>query len=82
MGRSAGLVTVPGSGAWILRIDLPDERYAKPRINHQHIDVDDPSAAATYIRHLNELVGPISSSLEHYSGRWTCRDCKAWRLAP
>ena len=82
MGRSAALVVEPGSGAWILRIDLPDERVAKPRISHQHIDVDSPEAAATYLRHLNELVGPVKSNLEHYSGKWRCPDCHAWRLAP
>lgn len=82
MGRSAELVAEPGSGAWILRIDVPDERVSKPRISHQHIDIAGPEAAATYLRQLNELVGPIHSTLEHYTGRWKCSDCGSWRLAP
>jgi hypothetical protein len=82
MGRSAGLVPDSESGAWILRVDLPDERIPKPRTGHSHIDVESPEAAAIYLRHLNELVGPVKSNLEHYSGRWYCSECKAWRLAP
>jgi len=82
MGKSAALAPDLGSGAWILRIDLPDERISKPRAGHQHIDIKDPSEAAIYLRHLNELVGPVKSNLEHYSGRWICPECKQWRLAP
>jgi hypothetical protein len=82
VARSAALVLEPGIGAWILRIDIADERMPKPRHRHQHIDVDSPEAAATYLRHLNELVGPVESTLEHYEGLWTCRECHQWRLAP
>lgn len=81
MDKSAGLVAASESGAWILRIDLPDERIPKPRTGHQHIDVDSPEAAASYLRQLNELVGPVQSHLEHYSKRWFCAECRAWRLA-
>lgn len=68
--------------AWILRLELPDERVgpASKRPDHQHVDVLDPEDAAERLRILNERLGPIGSKLEEYSGRWDCRSCRAWRL--
>lgn len=70
------------SGAWILRIDIPDENVPSPRSNHQHVDVESPEAAAIYLHRLNDLVGPVQSHLEQYRVRWECPECRAWRLAP